>query len=302
MEIVAAGLCMAAAALLRALFDYVAVGLFVGLPIVLASFWTIRVIWAAGPSGVRKLLAVLRRAAAPPRPRMLVLAASVLLAFLAYQGALLPYRIYKQVTFERHGLVDFDPRYAWGWSWMTDEELPWFHRSGNAACRTDFRLCKIVRQHRGEWSGFHLQKLAVATFLAQPGRWVRFKLQHLDWFWFGGDWDRVFLERPLAGLEGLLLFLFGVSALVMLWVRMVRTKEGAYGFVLAAMLLVLLANVAVFTFLQYEWRYSQPLRTMAYFLPLWAYMARRAERAASPALVDDHVADRSGGDEPVLAG
>ena len=218
-SILGASGCIAAAALLRALFDYIALSWFVGLPLVLAAAWALHTLCLSTPGNLPEAIASLR-AGVRARPILLRLTANLLLAFVVYQGALLPWRVYKHVNFRQHGLVDFDPKYAWSWSWMTDDELPRFHRSGNAACHVDFRLCTLVREHRAELSGFHLQKLAVATFLNQPGRWWSFKAKHLDWFWFGREWSSAFFERPLIGIEGLLLFFLGLAALGVLAARL----------------------------------------------------------------------------------
>lgn len=269
---VLSGGALGATALVRVFFAWVYPATFVAVP-------------AVALLGIA-VVSVRARTLPDPRRGALRVALLLLAAGITAHLVVQPWRNYKKHVLKQPGLVAMDTKYVWKWAFASDDQLPWYLKSGNAACHADPVLCREVQERWQTISGDEVQALALRTFLHHPFAWMAYKVRLLNWFWMGRSWSSLFGDAKVLLLEGLvqaLLGLLGLCAVVYacLW-RGVREARWALA------LLVALGGiyVGVFSLFQYEWRYGLGLRMLCYYLPflVWALRGHRRSEA------DDRIA------------
>ena len=208
-----------------------------------------------------------------PIPWLVRAGAAMVVALVLMHGLIAPWRVYRKAHFGSTQLTNFKTGYIWGWAWEPTEKLPWYHQTGNTACVVDPKLCKVIRENKDDLTGDHIRNTSVMTLLSKPKPWLTHKLKNFNWIWIGRDWNTI-AKRPVLAIEGFLLLLFGAFGLVALGSRAVRSRDVNAGFLFLLTLGFVLMNAAIFTLFQYEWRYTQSLRTLMFIAPLLAYGCR----------------------------
>jgi hypothetical protein len=193
------------------------------------------------------------------------------IAFLAFVAVLEPWRIYKWSRIKTSALVAIHDKYAYYHSWEPADQIPAFHKAGDAACQVDPKLCKVVWANMSALRDEDVRNLVFMTVAAHPFAYAWVKLRLINWLWFGREWSYIFLEKPWMAAEGLILFGLGVLGIVRLGRALERTRAPEYAIAALVIALFVAVNVAVFGLYTYEWRYSQGMRTLAFFLPLLAF-------------------------------
>ncbi len=205
-----------------------------------------------------------------PATKRLALAA--LLAVGVFNVALAPWRLYKKHYFGTTRWYSADDAYVFGFVWKKDDELRWYMRGANPACHVDPEQCEALFQRRGQLKGREVKQAAFSTLAHHPFGWFAFKVKNLHWLWFNRSWSS-FTSEPLIFLEGLLLLVLGLLGFAALSRRAYRSRDPTSIGVLAFLIFLAGINIAIFTFLHFEWRYSQTLRTLCFFLPLvWLWL------------------------------
>ena len=118
----------------------------------------------------------------------------------------------------------------------------------NTPCHVSPSVCHSLDEYDPKKNklGYSFYKeLALITFVLHPIDWYRYKGRFFSELWFGHK------ARGWARVEGTTVALMGIVF--------------AIGF--------LLFNIAVFTFLHFEWRYSIFLRVFFVMLPWWGLLA-----------------------------
>lgn len=264
------------ACLFRSFFHFAALFMLLAAPLAWVTLFVLQQWWRAHTlrAAVRQLHPRVSRSSVAR------LIGGLLLAFLACEAALLPFRIYRNIEFGSHRLTEFETGYIWKWAWKTDAEIPWYHHTGNTACRADPTLCQAVRSAPVPLSGEQIRNLALMTLVTHPACWLEEKAKNINWLWLGRSWSDV-LNQPILLAEGLVQLLLGMGALAWLLWEAIRRRSLPSLYVAVLISAFVLLNVSLFTLIQFEWRYSQGLRILLYLLPVWAFAARKASCASN---------------------
>lgn len=164
----------------------------------------------------------------------------------------------------------------YGRMWKPDEQQAAFAHAPNAQCHADPVLCAEIGANWGQqirkfkWHG-------ILTTLKHPFAVAAFKIRGFSWLWWGTTWGGL-LGAPRLLLEGVLLLLAGAIGLGILAMGARKTGHPSLKLALVAACTYILLNVAMFTFLHYEWRYSVSLRVLCGVAPWFAIgMVQRAK-------------------------
>lgn len=268
----AGGVFIGLATLIRAFFEYAGLFMFGLAPMVMMAGW----FWYHRREGAswRYLWVRVRTVFHPGGPRVVKCAAFLLGVLLVSQAVLLPWRAYKFYHFDTGSLLNFQTRYTWNWAWVPDDQLPWFHHGGNAACHANQELCRLIFRQKSEVSGKLQRDLALLTLVRHPWKWMKLKARKLNWLWIGRDWASI-AGNPALWIEGLVLLGLGLGGFTGLGVIAWRRRSVEAVVLLSVAGAFVAMNVTVFTVFQFEWRYAQGVRELMVFLPMWALAVHR---------------------------
>jgi hypothetical protein len=190
-------------------------------------------------------------------------------AVAALALTLIPWTAYKLALDGTANWYNGSDRLKYGRMWTPDEQQASWAHAANAQCHADPELCRDLNAAWDESTFPKLKRLALLTTLEHPIDVASYKLEGFSWLWWdrswaglADDWTSLIEGAALlsAGLVGLLLFCWGA------W----RRRSPAGWVVLVGLAMTLGHQVAMFTFLHFEWRYSLPLRTLCAMAPWWA--------------------------------
>lgn len=211
---------------------------------------------------------------------------SLLLALAVYLLGVEPLRIYKFAMSGSGSLYAMRTKDKLGVIWMNDEEVAPYQHGANPGCAVRPDLCDVMRQQKPTMGEADWATITYATFLAHPFQWVGFKLRNFDWLWFGRSGPSLW-SRPWLVVEGCILLLMGIGGAIGLgWYQRKsrRADVALFGLIVFSFYAT---NAALFMFLHYEWRYSQPMRLFAFALPFFvvAFLRERRESNRAPNVV-----------------
>lgn len=261
---IAAAVSMGIAAHFRSVFETFGKAMFL-IPLIFGTAWVIIELW--------------RRKS----PHALPILKCLFAGWLAFTLTLLPWRLYKKERFGHSEWYYQTERYKYGPQWMTDAEvarLPF----ANTGCKIDPQLCAAIQANTLPLEDRTYRDLMFMTFFAHPGKWLSFRIKNGHAFWFGAT-KQDLPAHPALIVEGGILLLTGVGGLAgFAWVLWRRRSDEAVLQVACAFGVFLALNLSIFLFFHMEWRYSQSIRTFAYYLPLWvlAINRRRRDNSAPP--------------------
>lgn len=213
------------------------------------------------------VFAALLLAAIVSRKRSLRIAA--IAAVLSFNAVLLPWRLYKHHWFQTASWYSAGDEYVYGTLWFREEQLSWYMHAGNPACHVEPVRCAELHARAVPPSGDEYKRESLRALAEHPLEWTAFKLKQATWLWFDRG-PKTLAGDPLALIEGSALLLFGAAGVALLVRRAIRTRETSAIGALVAVSAIFAAHAGMFLFLHFEWRYSQPLRTLCFFLPWWA--------------------------------
>lgn len=286
---VIAALTMALATYFRIYFKYAAQFIFGFsiLVVLVCMLWRVVRGGTSFRNFARSLLPRRRRqsdAAEGPDQRSRRFLTNCMIGFLVFTVALEPWRIYKHARMGQRRLYSATLESQYGLLWLADEEVPGFVTAANPACHADPRLCQLVRANRESMTGEHLRNLALLTLVTHPFEWFADKAKDLDWLWFGRDWEFAFFEEPWLAVEGVLLLVLGLAGVGLLLRELALGHAHPYRAFGILIFSFGLMNVLLFTLLYYEWRYAQPIRVLAFFLPLFVLHLKSGAEVPAPRL------------------
>ena len=284
-SIVAFAVALAALAYLRGYFEMFGNVLLVAVATLVftrLAYGVVAVFRESGRSPLRAAWAVVRRPWRHTGPRT----HDVVIASLVFVLLLLPWRLY---NLERgNSLAWLHANYYWTRIWEPDSAANRLYvKLGiNIPCHVDAPLCEALHAANPFGTNARLaqrfyKRLTVVTFLTNPVAWYAHRAGYFDVFWFGSTWDALFTRHRSRLFEGSLLLgaafaSFAISA-VLVWRRDARELRRFMMFVG----LFLVFNLALFTFLHLQFRYSIFLRIVCAYLPMWI-AACALELADSP--------------------
>ncbi len=119
--------------------------------------------------------------------------------------------------------------------------------------------------------------MAVKSTLLHPFGVAKVKLDNFSFLWWGRSWSQLW-SQPLIFLEDAVLLLLSLGGLVLLAKNTAQQCTWPLILMSVAAGFFVLANIALFTFLHFEWRFSLPLRCGGFFLILWVLsLSKRLE-------------------------
>ena len=200
------------------------------------------------------------------------------MALTIFSALLIPWRI---ANLQRGtSLAWLHADYFWGNAWKPDNSLhKMYALSGiNTPCHVSPSVCHSLDEYDPKKNklGYSFYKeLALITFLLHPIDWYRYKGRFFSELWFGHK------PRGWARVEGTTIALMGIAGFIILfWKKRAHSPRSVYFLVFA--IGFLLFNIAVFTFLHFEWRYSIFLRVFFVMLPCWGLLALTPHRHNAP--------------------
>ena len=137
-------------------------------------------------------------------------------------------------------------------------------------CHVDTGHCKELREQRAArgtntFSWDFYKRLAVATVLAHPAAWIKYRLAHLPPYWFSGPSSVSPSGRDSKTGYALALAFFASLALI---VPLLRRRLGTVlGF---GLIMAYVGHFVIFLFIHYEVRYLYLVQLAA---PLFCLMA-----------------------------
>lgn len=153
---------------------------------------------------------------------------------------------------------------------------PDFAFGGNTPCLIDPETCRTVMASGDRLTMGEKLALAERTFLRHPLKWVAYKAQFLDRFWFGYPASELFGARFLYLLDGLFhLACLALAAFILFRARPRGESRENVSIFLVASLGFLAAYAGIFLLAPLEVRYTFPLRLFLMALPLAALALTR---------------------------
>ena len=182
---------------------------------------------------------------------------------------LLPWSAYKLAMDGTATWYNASNRLKYGRMWTPDEEqAPWAH-AANAQCHADPELCHELHAAWDESTFPKLKRLGLVTTIRHPLSVASYKLYGFSWLWWDESWAD--LASDWASLvEGLALLVLGLAGILLFGSEAWRTRRPASLVVFVGLAVTLGHQLAMFTFLHFEWRYSMPLRALCAMAPWWA--------------------------------
>lgn len=272
-----AGLLMGLSAYFRAFFGPVGTVFFGGLLLIPISYLRFTpwkgVITLIYDKKMNQLFPLFKKAfseiISPARRRFLVL---VSLPFLVFQISLLPWKLHNYYYYNQFVFTNPSDS-TWAILWLPPELLPGFVAAGNSACISDPELCAVIKEHPSDYPIQSLKKLAIMTFIKHPFRWYGYRLENFHWLWVSRPWKINDMTSFFFVAESILYAILGLAGFVLVrrsW-KVEQVRYFSWGVILFCLL-----NVAIFSLVHFEYRYSGPLRFFFFFFPFWVLSLRKA--------------------------